>query len=140
MPVPTPVDIPKMTPEVKVWWLEALRSDRFRKGQGNLRAIDPNDGLTYHCCLGVLCEVAIEHGLDLDVQFASDKRTAYFQGEALLLPDEVVQWAGLSKNGPDVWFTDPAGHRQKMEVTVVNDSNDPEYDFDQIADLIEASL
>lgn len=42
----------KMDPEIKVKWLEALRSDRFRQGSGFLKDCDGDN-----CCLGVLAEI-----------------------------------------------------------------------------------
>lgn len=126
-----------MKPEVKGWWVEALRSDRFRKGTGYLRKRGPIDQLTYHCCLGVLCEVAIEHGVALILTHGEDGQT-YFDGEALLLPEKVMLWAGLEKVGPEVWDEDFEAGLRKTELTLVND--DTEAEFPDIADLIEASL
>lgn len=134
-PPPPPV-IQQMDPEKKGWWADALESDRFRKGQGALRAIH-EDGLTYHCCLGVLCEVAIEHGLDLAITYSSDRVQTYFDGEALLLPKSVVQWAGLEKEGPEVWQDNGEGV-YKVELTLLND--DTEDTFADIAARIRADL
>jgi hypothetical protein len=46
---------PKLKPEVKAKWLEALRSGNYRQGRGLLRNLE-ND----YCCLGVLCDVDTE--------------------------------------------------------------------------------
>jgi hypothetical protein len=137
MVLPPPEDIPTMNPEAKGWWVEALRSDRFRKGRGFLRQ-RLSSGLTYHCCLGVLCEVAIEHGVDLEVSEGVEGET-FFDHEAMLLPQAVIEWAGLDKPGPEVWHSrfDDDG-TSKAELTLVND--DTEADFRKIADLIDASL
>ena len=40
-----------MKPELKKKWLEALKSGRYKQGQGMLRAEDK------YCCLGVLCDL-----------------------------------------------------------------------------------
>jgi hypothetical protein len=37
-------------------WLEALESGRYKQGKGQLRT-----DLNEFCCLGVLCDVAVEH-------------------------------------------------------------------------------
>lgn len=134
-PLPPPV-IPKMDPEKKGWWVEALNSERFRKGKGALRERH-DDGLTYHCCLGVLCEVAIEHGLDLELATGPDGQT-YFDNEALLLPGKVMEWAGLTKNGPEVWNENGDGGRYKCELTLIND--DTEDTLADIAVRIERDL
>lgn len=39
-------------PELKVKWLEALRSDKYEQGRSHLRTADNR-----FCCLGVLCDV-----------------------------------------------------------------------------------
>lgn len=136
--LPPPREIPKMDPTKKGWWVEALRSDRFRKGKGFLRAYNEADGLTYHCCLGVLIEVAIEHGLDVEIEpgLGSTGET-FFEHEAQLLPTKVMEWAGLDKNGPEVWDSGYDG-LVRTELTLVND--DTEAEFPEIADLIDASL
>ena len=43
---------PAMDPEVKVKWVEALRSGQFKQGEGYLKT---RDGC--NCCLGVLAEI-----------------------------------------------------------------------------------
>lgn len=47
----------KMPPDVKAKWLEALRSGRYKQGQGELRTVD-----NCFCCLGVLCDVLDPNG------------------------------------------------------------------------------
>ena len=42
-----------MTPVTKAQWIEALRSDKYTQGQGNL--IDCDNKM---CCLGVLCDLS----------------------------------------------------------------------------------
>jgi hypothetical protein len=42
----------------------ALRSGRFKQGGGQLHAKN-SDGTWRHCCLGVMCIVAMENGLSL---------------------------------------------------------------------------
>lgn len=46
----------KMEPELKVRWVEALKSGKYRFGRGCLRALNDQGELEY-CPLGVLCEV-----------------------------------------------------------------------------------
>lgn len=43
-----------MNGELKAKWLEALRSGRYKQGQGRLR-----DESNQFCCLGVLCDVGV---------------------------------------------------------------------------------
>lgn len=45
-----------MKQDIKERWLKALRSGAFRQGRGRLRQC-VRDGVTRHCCLGVLGEI-----------------------------------------------------------------------------------
>lgn len=77
---------------VKQAWVGALRSDRFRRGAGNLAKHGEN-GIE-HCCLGVLCELAIEAGVQLDRQ--DDDFSLFFDGQESYPPRAVIAWAGLA--------------------------------------------
>lgn len=46
-----------MKQDIKDKWVAALRSGNYKQGTGELRKVK-DDGCTYHCCLGVLAEVA----------------------------------------------------------------------------------
>jgi hypothetical protein len=48
-----------------------------------------------------------------------------------------VEWAGLEKNGPEVWQDDAEG-QHKVELTLIND--DTEDSFAEIAERIERDL
>lgn len=45
----------KFTNEIKTKWLNALKSGQYLQGRAKLKY--DNDGIIYHCCLGVLAEV-----------------------------------------------------------------------------------
>jgi hypothetical protein len=47
-----------MNPDIKAKWVAALRSGEYKQGTGSLR-----NSQNEYCCLGVLCEVAVEEGL-----------------------------------------------------------------------------
>lgn len=51
-----PSDIPKIKPEIKKRWIEALRSGEYEQAIGVLRKTD-GVGRQRYCCLGVLCDV-----------------------------------------------------------------------------------
>ncbi len=44
-----------MNQRIKEMWVKALKSDEYIQGQGALRKV--MDGITGHCCLGVLCDI-----------------------------------------------------------------------------------
>jgi len=48
-----------MSPELKVGWVAALRSDEYEQGRGGLR--DSEGG---HCCIGVLADLIDPNGWD----------------------------------------------------------------------------
>jgi hypothetical protein len=79
-----------MNPQVQQAWVKALRSGEYKQGRTRLRAGDK------FCCLGVLCDLHQKAGL------GRWDGTEYFDGAededhtALLLPDAVMEWAGLS--------------------------------------------
>jgi hypothetical protein len=75
----------EMNPEIRARWVAALRSGEYRQGDGHLRM---GDRL---CCLGVLCELAVEDGVVNGVQL-SDGLWEY-NGSAGWLPPAVVDWA-----------------------------------------------
>lgn len=46
-----------MNPTYKRPWIEALRSGNYSQGRERLKRVN-SEGVTFHCCLGVLREVA----------------------------------------------------------------------------------
>ena len=51
----------------------------------------PTSAGTQHCCLGVLCEIAIENGVVLDTY----ETVPGFDDERAYLPFRVQEWAGM---------------------------------------------
>lgn len=97
-------------------WVDALRSGRYRQGRGRLTQVLPDeDGepTSFHCCLGVLCELAVEAGVAVraDQRYApSDRLTTTYRdahdGDDPLgeyggyPPTAVWRWAGLPDENP----------------------------------------
>lgn len=110
-----------MKPEIEAQWLAALRSGEYEQGQGELR-----DAHNRFCCLGVLCDLHAKAGL-------GEWNDRQYLNTPNILPEAVVQWAGLSDDVPEV---------NGMPLTDLNDGING-YDlhtFAEIADLIEAHL
>lgn len=137
-----------MRREVLVPWLAALRSGRYTQGRNYLWTRDNQTGSTYHCCLGVLCELARAEGVVvLDKDPGTLTTTGRYRssdqdvdlGDAVLLPTAVVAWAGLEDESPVV-----AG----IELTTRNDGAEDDGDgrfvrphtFHEIADLLEGEF
>lgn len=145
-------DFPGVTgllPEPKRLWLEALRSGRFKQGQTMLAA-DHGDGMQF-CCLGVLCEVAIEAGLDLTrterkTPLGFETRSLAYNGDHSVMPPiEVWNWAyGTDVGVGQVVISEPVEgdsadeHLVVKELATLND--DEGWTFEMIADAIEESL
>jgi hypothetical protein len=122
--------MPKLKKAVKKKWVEALRSGKYPQARDRLAKPDG------YCCLGVLCEVAIESGLAVEVE--DDHGYKRYDRAAMTLPDSVAQWAFLKSDRPtfgDVKVKNMAG--QKEFLSNINDDGIP---FDEIANRIERSL
>lgn len=121
-----------MNEAIKARWVEALRSGKFEQGRFKLSA----DGK--FCCLGVLCELAVEDGViekeeTVPIGGSADQRIAVYAGFDTALPWQVVKWAGLSRR--DALVRDKG---EPMTLAQANDHRDKT--FDDIATLIEENL
>lgn len=146
-----------MNPEIKARWLEKLRSGEYLQGTGYLKAIDDSHKIRY-CCLGVLCEIAVEDGI-LHVNPGTVVSSIFSYADATnaddcnetILPDAVAAWAGINSEGlqernhgirppcPDrgeylSCGNQNCGNCYQQELTTLNDEKVP---FTEIADIIE---
>jgi hypothetical protein len=111
-----------MNPGIRARWTAALRSGKYPQGIGGLRT---SKGF---CCLGVLCDLAVQDKVIEAEQHWGDDWS--YQNETNYPPVEVVAWAGLDSFNPTVTAElGPEG------LASVNDSGG--YDFAKIADLID---
>ena len=74
-------------------FVEALLSGEYEQGRGRLKLITP-EGVK-HCCLGVACEVALQNGVELEVETSSEG-VVFFDQTSLYLPEAMREWLGLS--------------------------------------------
>lgn len=104
-----------MNPEIKVKWVKALRSGRYKQTTG---ALYDGGG---HCCLGVLCRT-------LRAKLIYDRSVRYFdwRGDqaADLLPKSLLRHVGIS-------------HAEQHELAQMNDDGQT---FADISDYIERRL
>lgn len=125
-------------------WANALRSGEYAQGNGVLARAD-HDGVVRYCCLGVLCEVAISAGLDIQVKNTGGTR--FFDDAELMPPESVNDWAGFATDS-DYQVPIPDGFdpeegsvfenfegQSAVELAALNDAH--AYTFDQIAEQIE---
>ena len=113
-----------MKAEIATLWQEAPLSGKYEQGQS---ALNSHGKL---CCLGVLCEVAIEAGLQLK---KTRHRKSYLYGEdddSGFLPQEVMEWADIKTTRGT--FIYPDG-RASNSLTLMNDNGNT---FSEIVEVI----
>lgn len=119
-----------MNIEVKKIWVEALRSGKYKQGRRKLHVVDAPCGEHTYCCLGVLCELAEKSGI---CSMSINEGTYGYDGATTLLPNSVMEWAGLNYAGGEL--------NKDGEFTSLVKLNDfKEMDFVSIADIIEKYL
>lgn len=111
-------------------WVQALRSGSYEQGKGRLASHDDK-----FCCLGVLCEVAVEDGLTV-TKTMSAGNTIRYDRAADYPPLSVIAWLDVDDLLDPVTPTPPEGFPQAFGSTL-DSMNDHGFTFDQIADLIE---
>lgn len=114
-----------MKKEIAEEWIAELRSGRWTQTTKRLKTVEG------HCCLGVLCELAIKHGVPTDAYKSPTDPFWEFDGESEVLPSQVENWAGLRTTGG---YIRPGGS------TCLSALNDDGSTFDEIADKIEESI
>lgn len=140
-----------MKPEIKKRWIEALRSGKYNQGRGYLCKDDS------FCCLGVLCELAMEDGV---IPRSAPRRvrsgssqvggvvTYGGRGSDYMPPEEVYKWAGASRYELGISIKSfeqvredskdrLAPWTQADHVPSLSELNDVGCDFGLIADVIE---
>lgn len=118
-----------MDQTIKELWVAELRSGTFEQGKGFLS----REGK--YCCLGVLCELAVEYGAEVTVSpYRSRDDVKAYDRQAHTLPQSVMEWSGLQEHNPFLVLLFLA------DDTSLATLNDAGFTFDQIADVIEYAL
>jgi hypothetical protein len=119
-----------MKPEIATIWTDALRSGKYKQGMGRLRTANNT-----FCCLGVLCDLAVDAGvlpapkLEAARLYAYEDLTYQDNCKVSTLPEDVRKWAGM--NTLSGYFSiDEAGD----SLTQLNDRG---VTFTKIADIID---
>lgn len=126
-----------MNPEVKAKWTARLRSGQDKQGAGVLHR--RQNGEDFFCCLGILCEVAIENGVAVNKapEPGSDATHAIlaYDGYEDFLPLKVQEWAGFSVGNPlSSELCGESGSTVRLTLSWLNDQGRT---FSEIADIIE---
>lgn len=150
-----------MREDIKARWVAALRSGNYRQGKEKLARQMTRTMPMTHCCLGVLCELAVEDGIieAMSHPYGTSGQVRYFGGpdrwKATALPPAVAEWAGF-EDERDSLRTDPkllsvsrTDYRSQpiqkpVSCSEANDGNTADeitpHTFEQIADLIEENF
>lgn len=130
----------EMKQEIKEKWIAALESGEYTQGQRWLKRVD--DGVMRQCCMGVLCELAMQAGVKVEEEGESYVMSAFddvrysFDGEDSFPPDSVRDWAGLPR--PRRHNDGAIAFEPLREVAVWNDRS--KMNFYQIAEEIRAEI
>lgn len=120
----------KLVPEIKAEWIKALRSGEYEQGRIGLR-----HGDTY-CCLGVLCDIAVRHGI---IPVRNVSKQYLYGDDAGTPPQALVQWAfGTDKYIPKDQYIVKTPSYGRRNLIFCNDV--ARYTFTEIANLIERDL
>lgn len=107
-----------MNKEIAQKWVDALRSGKYEQTVATLTRLS-EDGNT-HCCLGILCELAVEDGVPITVSNSANFR--YYDEASGMPPGPVYDWSGLDRNKTEKYAS-------------MNDTD--KASFDEIASAIE---
>lgn len=110
-------------------WVRALRSGKYKQCTRVLTKVGSNGKSRSHCCLGVLCQLALKKGVKIKTHLQKESHiVVYGRTEYSTLPERIMKWAkvrdkiGSIRNNP-------------IPLTGYNDSH--KKSFKQIADIIE---
>lgn len=136
-----------MNEDVKVEWVAKLRDPNTKQARGVLTRVNSKGEVLGNCCLGVLCEIAVEHGViepGVDIDYKSRKVRRYLDRDGgdtyTVLPRVVAEWADLPTvaGSPTTGFSTPlrvtSSGRKQYNLAEVNDGG---ANFQTIATLIE---
>jgi hypothetical protein len=109
----------KLTP-IQQEWVDALRSGKYKQGKGTLRRGDE------FCCLGVLCEIAVKHGVIAPAKKEEETNIFSYEGVIWPLPPKVQSFAGVKNRFGKLDNINSLAKRNDTGTTLL-----------EIADLIE---
>jgi len=139
-----------MKKEIAKKWVKALRSGKYKQGDGYLKEYNSKNQ-PRHCCLGVLCELYNDamkknHKKCLNVRIKQNTYTTHSNGIVVFnnkpqsLPLVVRKWAGIKDETGEfiIKKKDKYGEYKINEnLSVLNDTGRK---FSTIANLIETNF
>lgn len=129
-----------MNKNVMKKWVKALRSGKYKQGQGLLKQTTEQNKAS-HCCLGVLCELYDDEMKKNKKKTLSKKidniGVHSFNKQDETLPVVVQKWAGLFSKFGDFRNFDRSDITSYDEFASLADMNDLGCSFKKIAKTIE---
>jgi len=113
-----------MKKKVMKQWTKLLRSGKFKQGSGNLLHRGK------HCCLGVLCELALVEGV-CDFEYNQTYNSNRYDQQSGTLPLSVREWSGMKS---DIGYLKTLGG-EFPSLAALNDEGGRT--FRQLANIIE---
>jgi hypothetical protein len=107
--------------EIKTEWLRRLRSGTIPQTRGALGRTDGS-----RCCLGVLCDIAVEEKV-VETRVEAYTDTIIYDSFSGVTPLTVMTWAGMASRAGNI----------TTKGTSLGDINDSGTSFSTIADIIE---
>lgn len=131
----------RMNPEVKAKWIDRLVNGNLPQTKSSLAKAKRDGTPTGFCCLGVLCELAVEAGVipkpvvkKVDLGDGTGFVLSYDDNDSFL-PQKVSEWAGIS--GSMGRFEKPLPYEDDGRDYDLTDLNDRGKKFSTIAKVIE---
>ena len=120
-----------MRKDIAKVWVDALRSGKYEQGSDYLC----KNGM--HCCLGVLCELYINHTGDMKYSRVADGDDGDYDivdygGDIEVLPCEVMEWAEINTSTGKI-YDDHA----EFDFSSLAEMNDSGHSFNDLAKVIE---
>lgn len=128
-----------MNKNVMKKWVKALRSGKYKQGQGLLKQTTEQNTIS-HCCLGVLCEIYNNDMRKSKKKTLSEQRyngIHKFNKQLECLPKTVQKWAGLFSKVGDFRNVDRNDITSYGDFASLADMNDLGCSFKKIAKTIE---
>ena len=79
-----------MNKQIKIKWIKALFSGRYKQGRKKLRNLNNT-----FCCLGVLCDL---YAKEKKIKWIKKKDDYFILKEDAILPERVKHWAGIESD------------------------------------------
>jgi hypothetical protein len=140
-----------MKKDIAKKWVKALRSGKYKQGEGFLKEYNKKNQARY-CCLGVLCELyneSMKKNHKKSLKITTREHTDYgtegngyvvFNNQGQSLPSAVKKWAGIKDETGEFVYQQEDRYGRFGEYQNLSMLNDTGHKFSTIADIIEKNV